>query len=141
MEQVVTPLRTERETEMTQIHERSTERISVESFQLEKKKISVHQPSVHQSDDSLIHQQLYISRSLPLLSSPPLLHQLTSGHEAGPLSVFLPPAFSGSLLDSHTRSPTSLTFPPHFRPHSFSSLSPALKLPPPLPTTSPLSLM
>lgn len=64
-------------------------------------------------------------------------HQLTSGHEAGPLSVFLPPAFSGSLLDSHTRSPTSLTFPPHFRPHSFSSLSPALKLSPPPPNHLP----
>lgn len=37
MEQVVTPLWTERETEMTRIHEPSTERISVESFQLQKK--------------------------------------------------------------------------------------------------------
>lgn len=37
MEQVVKPLWTERETEMTQIHERSTERISVGSFQLKKR--------------------------------------------------------------------------------------------------------
>lgn len=38
MEQVVKLLWTERESEMTQIHERSTERISVESFSTEKKR-------------------------------------------------------------------------------------------------------